>query len=64
VISRRRLERWCRASGLTIERWFGRYEEHHWRGRVGRVCDRLTLRMFHEFLAWQWQCRCRKPART
>jgi len=62
VMSRRRLERWCKGSGLAIERWFDRYEDFHWRGRVGRICDRLTLRLFHEYFTWQLQCRCRKTS--
>ena len=63
VMSVRRLTRWCRDAGLTIERWFDRYEEPHWRGRVGKIVDPLTFRLFHEFLTFQLQCRCRKPAR-
>jgi SAM-dependent methyltransferase len=63
VMSRRRLERWCRDAGLPVERWFDRYEDHNWRGRVTRFCDLLTMRLFHEYFTFQCQCRCRKPAR-
>jgi 2-polyprenyl-3-methyl-5-hydroxy-6-metoxy-1,4-benzoquinol methylase len=60
VMSRRRLSRWCAGASLNVERWFDRYEEHRWRGRMARVLDPLTLRLFHEFLTYQLQSRCRK----
>jgi hypothetical protein len=59
---RRRLVRWCRGGGLELERWFDRCEENPWRGRAGRACDWLTLRLFHQLFTYQWQCRCRKQA--
>src|SRR5262249_6682038 len=62
MMSRRRLVRWCGGSGLEVERWFDRYEENSWRGGAGRVCDWMTLRLFHELFTYQWQCRCRKRA--
>jgi 2-polyprenyl-3-methyl-5-hydroxy-6-metoxy-1,4-benzoquinol methylase len=64
VMTRRRLARWCEASGLTIERWFDSY------GRPGtpmhtvyRTVDAVSLRVLHDFLTVQLQCLCRRPVR-
>ena len=62
VMSSRRLTRWCDRAGLSIERWFDRYEVHLRRGRIAKVLDPLTLRLFHEFFTYQLQCLCRKKA--
>jgi 2-polyprenyl-3-methyl-5-hydroxy-6-metoxy-1,4-benzoquinol methylase len=60
MMSRRRLIRWIDGAGLDLERWFDAYGEYRWRGRVLRALDRLTLRLFHDWLTYQWQCVCRK----
>lgn len=62
VMSVRRLRRWCEHAGLTVEKWYDRYEDHSWRGRMARILDPLTLRLFHEFFTFQIQFRCRKKA--
>ena len=57
VMSRARLDRWCRAAGLEPERWFDRYDPM--RPRRGPMLDRLTLKLFHPFFMHQIQVRCR-----
>jgi hypothetical protein len=61
-MSKKRLTRWCRASGLEIERWYDRYIEHDnwWRYPLIWTFDCCTLRLFHEWFTYQLQCRCRR----
>jgi 2-polyprenyl-3-methyl-5-hydroxy-6-metoxy-1,4-benzoquinol methylase len=57
VMTRKRLGRWCRAAGLTVERWVDKYDPYRMPA-VG-ILDRMTLRVFHEFLTFQLIALCR-----
>lgn len=62
VMSKNRLERWCRAAGLQIEQWFDSYDPYGPRRyRFFRTLDLLTGRLFHSWLMYQLQVRCRVP---
>lgn len=60
VMTRRRLERWCRNAGVVPVRWFDHPGPFKWERRVNRVCDVLTFRLFHEFFTFEHQVLCRK----
>lgn len=60
VMSRGRVDRWCRQAGLKPEQWFDRYDPM--RPRRWPAVDRLTLKLFHSFFMHQIQVRCRRPA--
>ncbi len=59
-MTRRRLERWCKNADLTIEKWYDKYETHKPRGKWVKAFDAATFRLFHDFMTFQLQCRCRK----
>jgi len=59
MMTRRRLERWCGAADLGVERWFHRYQDNR-KGRLFRVIDALSLGVLHDWLTYEWQCVCRK----
>lgn len=63
VMSPKRLERWCRDAGLTIERWHKRwYTDTYGEYRVIRTLDRLTLGRFRNWFLYQLQVVCRNSA--
>ena len=62
VMSKARLERWCRSAGLRIERWFDRYDPYGPRRYRGfRALDLMTLNLLHSWFMYQLQVRCRVP---
>lgn len=61
VMSPKRLQRWCTAAGLQIERWFDKYDPNGpRRTRFFRTLDAATFRLAHGWLTYQLQVRCRK----
>jgi 2-polyprenyl-3-methyl-5-hydroxy-6-metoxy-1,4-benzoquinol methylase len=61
VMTRRRLVRWCKMSGLQVERWFDRYgKPGTLLGRIYQAGDYMSFRLFHNIFTVQLQCRCRK----
>jgi 2-polyprenyl-3-methyl-5-hydroxy-6-metoxy-1,4-benzoquinol methylase len=56
VLSRKRLERWCKQANLRIERWYDNYgpPKYHF-----ALADLVTLRRFHSWFCYQLQCVCR-----
>jgi 2-polyprenyl-3-methyl-5-hydroxy-6-metoxy-1,4-benzoquinol methylase len=57
----RRLARWCANAGLTIEKTYGRYDPNGpRRTRAGRLVDRLSFGLLHEFCIYQIQIQCRR----
>ena len=61
VMSQARLARWCKAAGLTVERWFDQYDPRGPRRiRLMRTLDALTGRLFHGWFMFQLQVRCRR----
>lgn len=60
VMSRIRLERWCRDAGLSIEKWFDAYDPRGpRRQRLMRYLDLASLKLFHGWFMYQLQIRCR-----
>lgn len=59
MMTRKRLVRWAAAAGLVPIAWYDSYEDH-WRGRAQQAVDRLTLRVLHDWLSYQWQCLFRR----
>jgi 2-polyprenyl-3-methyl-5-hydroxy-6-metoxy-1,4-benzoquinol methylase len=59
-MTKRRLERWCKDAGLTIDQWYDRYEIHRRRGRWLKTLDAATFRLFHDFMSFQIEGRWRK----
>ena len=58
VMSRKRLERWCRAAGLVPEKWHSCYSAA---GALWvRVLDVCTFGLLHDWLQMQIQVICRK----
>lgn len=58
VMSRKRLERWCRSAGLRPERWHNQYScAGAW---WIRALDAVTLHLLHDWLQMQVQVVCRK----
>jgi len=65
VMSKRRLQRWCEAAGLEIERWFDQYDPRGPRRyRFFRALDLLSLKLFHSWFMYQLQIRCRRVKTT
>lgn len=60
VMTRKRLKRWCEGAGLRIEKWFGNYHPSPRRGKLFRIADRLSLKLFHQWFLIQVQVVCRK----
>ncbi len=61
VMSPKRLQRWCTAAGLNVERWFDKYDPNGpRRTRFFRSLDAATFRVAHGWLTYQLQVRCRK----
>jgi len=57
----RRLERWCKDSGLEVEKSFDRYDPNGPRRyRISRMLDVLSFGLLHEFCIYQIQIRCRR----
>ena len=65
MTTRRRLLRWCDGAGIELVRWFDKYD-HPPRGRAMEIADKITLGLFHDWLAYQWQgvFRKRQPLST
>ncbi len=60
MMSKPRLERWCRAAGLTVDVWEVVYlSESTAKGKLLRVFDRATFGLLRTWVSLQWQCRCR-----
>jgi 2-polyprenyl-3-methyl-5-hydroxy-6-metoxy-1,4-benzoquinol methylase len=64
VMSIKRLNRWCAAAGMRVEKWFDKYDPYGPRRyRFFRTLDLATLRLFRSWLMFQLQVRCRvEPA--
>lgn len=63
VMTPKRLERWCGAAGLQVERWFDKYDPNGpRRTRFFRSIDTPTFRLAHGWFTYQLQVRCRKLA--
>jgi O-antigen biosynthesis protein len=61
VMSDRRLERWCEAAGLRIERKFDKYDPFGPRRYAFfRTLDLITFKRFHSWFMYQLQFLCRK----
>jgi len=57
----RRLQRWCEASGLEIERSFRRYDPNGpRRHRASRLLDTMSFGLLREFCTYQIQILCRR----
>jgi hypothetical protein len=61
MMSKKRLERWCRGADLTIEKWFSLYSPYGPRrdGAI-RALDTVTLGLAHSWLLYALQVICRK----
>ena len=55
VMTHRRLDRWCAASGLRIEKWFDRYDYRFWRRNVYRAVNCLTFGLGRSFFTIEVQ---------
>lgn len=64
VMTHRRLERWCRSTGLQIIRWFDqRYDGTcPTLARFRLLADLITFRVFHSWFQYQIEVLCRRVA--
>lgn len=63
MLSQKRLTRWVQNAGLDVECWFDMYDPNlpRWQKTIQRI-DTFTFRLFHEWLTYQLQVRCRRRA--
>lgn len=62
-MTHRRLERWTRSAGLTVDQWFARPDPRHPRATpLLLAANRLLFGALSHVLDYQIQVRCRKPA--
>ena len=61
VMTHKRLARWCRSAGLSLEREYDCYHPEH---KVCAMLDRLTLRAFKSLFNFEIQARYRVGAAT
>ncbi len=59
-MTHKRLHRWCRAAGLTLEQRFDHYHFSFLRRNVHRAMDWISLRLARNLFAWQIQGRYRR----
>ena len=59
VMTHKRLARWCRSAGLTLEREFDCYDYGFVRRNVYRLLNRLTFRIFKSLFNYEIQARYR-----
>jgi 2-polyprenyl-3-methyl-5-hydroxy-6-metoxy-1,4-benzoquinol methylase len=62
VMTHKRLDRWCRAAGLSKEAEFDLYDFRFFRRNIYRALNVATFRLFKSFLTFEVQARYRRSA--